>query len=187
MYYCLYALLRAADIFSSRAQLYSYVPTGCASGPGGERNIFGNKYGQYLAAIQVAREDRLAAKQARHQKEAEEDEEGEEDFGPSRSSGKLADGRNSESGDDNEQENDSDEDAVVGAADGSSGKKSSIWAADVAEEANVHLDESIMGQLSADAEKEGRGGLKNFGGKDTGRGDDAGFERPSSKRTKHGH
>ena len=31
---------------------------GCASGPGGEKNIFNNKYGQYLAAIQVAREDR---------------------------------------------------------------------------------------------------------------------------------
>lgn len=30
---------------------------GCASGPGGNKNIFGNKYGQYLAAIQVAREE----------------------------------------------------------------------------------------------------------------------------------
>jgi len=29
---------------------------GCASGRGGMRNIFGNKYGQYLADIQVARE-----------------------------------------------------------------------------------------------------------------------------------
>jgi bud site selection protein 31 len=27
---------------------------GCASGGQGERNIFGNKYGQYLAAIQVS-------------------------------------------------------------------------------------------------------------------------------------
>lgn len=27
-------------------------------GSGGERNIFGNKYGQYLAAIQIAREER---------------------------------------------------------------------------------------------------------------------------------
>jgi bud site selection protein 31 len=34
---------------------------GCASGRGaGPRNIFGNKYGQYLAAVQVAREERLA-------------------------------------------------------------------------------------------------------------------------------
>ncbi|CAM9135404.1 unnamed protein product, partial [Ectocarpus fasciculatus] len=37
---------------------------GCASGPGGETNIFGNKYGQYLAAIQVAREERLAQEAA---------------------------------------------------------------------------------------------------------------------------
>ena len=30
---------------------------GCASGKAGYRNIFGNKYGQYLAAIQIAREE----------------------------------------------------------------------------------------------------------------------------------
>jgi len=30
---------------------------GCASGPGGYNNIFGNKYGQYLAGIQIAREE----------------------------------------------------------------------------------------------------------------------------------
>ena len=30
---------------------------GCCSGPGGYHNIFGNKYGQYLAAIQIAREE----------------------------------------------------------------------------------------------------------------------------------
>ncbi|KAE8906623.1 hypothetical protein PF005_g10409 [Phytophthora fragariae] len=30
---------------------------GCASGPGGFHNIFGNKYGQYLARIQIAREE----------------------------------------------------------------------------------------------------------------------------------
>lgn len=33
---------------------------GCASGKGaGPRNIFGNKYGQYLTAVQIAREDRV--------------------------------------------------------------------------------------------------------------------------------
>lgn len=30
---------------------------GCCSGKGGESNIFGNKYGQRLAAIQIAREE----------------------------------------------------------------------------------------------------------------------------------
>ena len=44
---------------------------GCASGKGaGPRNIFGNKYGQYLAAVQIAREERLA-KQLHQQKLAE--------------------------------------------------------------------------------------------------------------------
>eukprot|EP00934_Nitzschia_sp_Nitz4_P001816 Nitzschia sp. Nitz4//scaffold200_size39268//9127//10299//NITZ4_007612-RA/size39268-processed-gene-0.56-mRNA-1//-1//CDS//3329541274//1816//frame0 len=37
---------------------------GCASGKGaGPRNIFGNKYGQYLAAVQIAREERMAKRQ----------------------------------------------------------------------------------------------------------------------------
>ena len=36
---------------------------GCASGKhGGPRNIFGNKYGQNLAAVQIAREARAKAK-----------------------------------------------------------------------------------------------------------------------------
>mmetsp|Transcript_15595 Transcript_15595/g.43037 ORF Transcript_15595/g.43037 Transcript_15595/m.43037 type:complete len:313 (-) Transcript_15595:128-1066(-) len=36
---------------------------GCASGPNEPRNIFGNKYGQYLAAVQIAREERQLQKQ----------------------------------------------------------------------------------------------------------------------------
>jgi hypothetical protein len=39
---------------------------GCASGKNaGPRNIFGNKYGQNLAAVQIAREHRMALKQQR--------------------------------------------------------------------------------------------------------------------------
>jgi bud site selection protein 31 len=38
---------------------------GCASGPGGYHNIFGNKYGQHLARIQIAREE--AAKNQQQQ------------------------------------------------------------------------------------------------------------------------
>lgn len=37
---------------------------GCASGPGGQRNIFGNKYGQYLAAIHMARKHKQLAEHA---------------------------------------------------------------------------------------------------------------------------
>eukprot|EP01083_Nonionella_stella_P054092 142896_1 len=45
---------------------------GCASGDAtGLRNIFGNKYGQNLAAVQVAREKRLAAVEAKREREAE--------------------------------------------------------------------------------------------------------------------
>jgi bud site selection protein 31 len=36
---------------------------GCSSGAGGYHNIFGNKYGQYLAAIQIAREKKREAAQ----------------------------------------------------------------------------------------------------------------------------
>lgn len=54
-------------------QFYTFSQTGCmgcASGKNaGPRNIFGNKYGQNLAAVQIAREKRLEAKR---QKEAEE-------------------------------------------------------------------------------------------------------------------
>ncbi|KAL3658377.1 hypothetical protein V7S43_016757 [Phytophthora oleae] len=57
---------------------------GCASGPGGYHNIFGNKYGQYLARIQIAREE--AAKKGEQieqvwatEQEEEEYASGEED------------------------------------------------------------------------------------------------------------
>ncbi|CAI5700342.1 unnamed protein product [Peronospora effusa] len=49
---------------------------GCASGPGGYHNIFGNKYGQYLARIQIARESKKdTEKQVWATKEEEEDAE----------------------------------------------------------------------------------------------------------------
>ena len=47
----------------SPEQMTAQDPTtgcrGCASGVGQPRNIFGNKYGQNLAAVQVAREKRM--------------------------------------------------------------------------------------------------------------------------------
>lgn len=74
---------------------------GCASGKGaGPRNIFGNKYGQYLAAVQIARDERLAKlqKEKKHhvaenndsddQETEDEDDEGDEDdYGPSPAAG----------------------------------------------------------------------------------------------------
>lgn len=48
---------------------------GCASGKGaGPRNIFGNKYGQSLAAVQIARERRLEAKEQALRAQQEENE-----------------------------------------------------------------------------------------------------------------
>jgi bud site selection protein 31 len=47
---------------------------GCASGKGaGPRNIFGNKYGQYLAAVQIAREERLKKLEEERKKAAAAD------------------------------------------------------------------------------------------------------------------
>jgi len=42
---------------------------GCCSGPGGYNNIFGNKFGQYLAAIQVAREEAAAKEGQQYQQD----------------------------------------------------------------------------------------------------------------------
>jgi bud site selection protein 31 len=52
---------------------------GCASGKGaGPRNIFGNKYGQNLAAVQIAREKRIEAKQKQAEEERQRREQEEE-------------------------------------------------------------------------------------------------------------
>ena len=66
---------------------------GCASGKGsGPLNIFGNKYGQHLAAVQVAREERMkkiqedtTAREAGDDDEetdGDSDDNSENDFGP---------------------------------------------------------------------------------------------------------
>jgi hypothetical protein len=53
-------------------------------------------------------------------------------------------------------------DGPVGAADGSSGKsKSLIWAGD--EEEDVQLEDSMIGELQGDAEREGRAAARNVG------------------------
>lgn len=129
---------------------------GCASGPGGNRNIFGNKYGQYLAAIQVLREERLSALQGNFNTQQDEDE---------------------DEKDDDEDDEEDEEEEVVGAADGSSGKKSSVWVAD--DEADrISLPQEVIGTLDASAEKEGRSALKSIGSGPVRGGD----EPPSAKR-----
>jgi hypothetical protein len=51
---------------------------GCASGVGQPRNIFGNKYGQNLAAVQIARELRMKEIQEQQQQRKEQQLEEEE-------------------------------------------------------------------------------------------------------------
>lgn len=61
----------------SPEQLAAQDPTtgcrGCASGVGQPRNIFGNKYGQNLAAVQIAREERMEELERKRLREEEEE------------------------------------------------------------------------------------------------------------------
>lgn len=141
---------------------------GCASGS--SSNIFGNKYGQYLAAIQVAREERLAQKKALQAQllaqQAAEDAEDEED------------------NDDSEQEYDQDSDkdggedseedlGPVALPDGSSApKKKVIWAS-AEQEQNIALDDAMIGELAPEAKREAmqamsKASLKSAGSHDLG-------------------
>ena len=139
---------------------------GCASGPGGEKNIFGNRYGQYLAAIQVAREARDLKKSFGSAKTKAK--RGEDSDGDGNSSDGTGDGSGSDSEADSDEEGPSPRKSTqptytgpVGAADGSSGESSTaIWA--TAEDDDVELTESMIGQLSEEAipksRKQGGGG-----------------------------
>mmetsp|Transcript_23944 Transcript_23944/g.26211 ORF Transcript_23944/g.26211 Transcript_23944/m.26211 type:complete len:290 (-) Transcript_23944:70-939(-) len=116
---------------------------GCASG--NSHNIFGNKYGQYLAAIQIAREERAAkkaeeraAKEAAMKKVAAEEEESEDE--------------DDESSDDDESSSDDDKDGPVTEADGRSKKAPSLWAKDETDE--VELTEDMIGHLAPEARRE---------------------------------
>lgn len=79
---------------------------GCASGDGQPRNIFGNKYGQNLAAVQVAREKRMEELEKKRQQEEEEckntgegvgdsetDDDSDDDYGPAPAAGVWAGGQ----------------------------------------------------------------------------------------------
>lgn len=103
---------------------------GCASGT--SHNIFDNKYGQYLAAIQIAREERQAAKKLAMEK--------------------LAGGQDSD--DDGSDNNEDDDQGPVCAADGSSGlKQTAVWASSDAV-GGIPLADSMIGQPSAEGLRE---------------------------------
>lgn len=121
---------------------------GCASGPGGQRNIFGNKYGQYLGAIQVARETR--AKLARQAEEGGGDDGaaaaaadgGDDDDGATASSGGGGKGKGKK-----RPPADSDDDDD----DGAKGKKS-CWAVTDEEQRLESIDPTTGNSLDAERE-----------------------------------
>lgn len=98
----------------SPEQLTAQDPTtgcrGCASGVGQPRNIFGNKYGQNLAAVQIAREKRMEELEEKRLREEEEeaannnaascggdgdsetDDDDDDDYGPTPAAGVWASG-----------------------------------------------------------------------------------------------
>ena len=128
---------------------------GCASGSGG--NIFGNKYGQYLAAIQIAREERTARlAQMSAPDDADEDEDEDDEPGPQVGSKRSGPPLSSRA-----KKVDGGQMGPVGAADGGTGEVDSVWA-DAADE-DVELDSEMIGQYVGDAEKESRAAARSFG------------------------
>ena len=111
---------------------------GCCSGKGGYANIFGNKYGQRLAAIQVRREELLAEQQRRRKERAEAEARAR------RAQAGSSDSSDSSSSD--ESDSDSDDDDEDNAKSGSGGKRkrggndAGIWAANAGEEALAETD-----------------------------------------------
>jgi hypothetical protein len=144
---------------------------GCASGPGGNKNIFGNKYGQYLAAIQIARENR---QEQQDQGEGDDDEEGGEE--------EMKEAKVAVS--EKEEEEEDDDDAPVGAADGSSGvkKAASIWARREEEE-ELELPEAVIGVLAGEADREGRRAAQHLS---TGAGSTTADEGSEKKKQRRG-
>jgi bud site selection protein 31 len=124
---------------------------GCASGS--NHNIFGNKYGQYLAAIQIAREERQARKAAllrlQQQREEEDDDEEEE------KEKDTSDNRESES----------DDDDPVANVDGSSDKPSSLWTN--AKDESKYVSQDMIGELAPEAKREAMAAASKAGTKHT--------------------
>ena len=144
---------------------------GCGSGNKG--NIFENKYGQYLAAIQVARERKIAAKQAAQQKANNDSSEGDDDDGEN--------GEEDSNSDDDEAEKDDEEDYVVGAADGSaqeSVKRKGMWLAE-SEENLLDLEQSMIGVQSKEAMEEANKALRGTNKSKQGYGPPGKRQRPN--------
>ena len=114
---------------------------GCASGPGGQRNIFGNKYGQYLAAIQIAREEERERREELKRRKAAEAASG--GGGEKRKKGKAAaDGDAGAEGDaeEDDDDEDSDSDDSDNEEQDGAGEDTGVWARNGAEESLETVD-----------------------------------------------
>lgn len=98
---------------------------GCASGKdAGPRNIFGNKYGQNLAAVQIAREKRREVLEAKRRKKQEEEQ---EEAKKQRENEEEEDNGESETNDEDEEETD-DEDTDDDDDDFGPSPAAGVWA-----------------------------------------------------------
>lgn len=133
---------------------------GCASGS--NHNIFGNKYGQYLAAIQVAREERAtkrAAERERLLKQQLEEEEDEDEDDEDSSSDRFSDEEESE----DEEEEGADE--PVNSADGTHKRQPNLWSKRETG-TGVKMTEDFMGQLAPEARREAMAAVSKAGNSD---------------------
>ena len=132
---------------------------GCASG--NNTNIFKNKYGQYLAAIQIAREEKLAYNKKKLDNFRKKDQVNSRNNDDDDSD----DDDNDDNDNDDEKDNRDEEDmGPVGAPDGSSGpKKHIIWAANDQEEDQVELTPAMIGELGPEAKREAMAAASKLG------------------------
>lgn len=145
---------------------------GCASGS--SHNIFGNKYGQYLAAIQIAREERAAKTfaQVNMQKSKQTN------------SAQLVDTTHEDNEDDEANKEDHNDMGPVMEADGSGKKAVDFWATDQEE---VELTQDMIGQLAPDAKQEAMAAVSRSGSMSNHKrsDEDNRGQRMETKRAKH--
>jgi bud site selection protein 31 len=133
---------------------------GCASGKGGNKNVFGNKYGQNLAAIQIAREMRAAEQKERLDAGRKEREEY-----AAAAAASAASKKKENDGDDETDEEDSDDEDDYGPAmptPAAAAPATGAWAQDE-EEAKLgnEEEEGESSDKAAGGQKNGRGGGEN--------------------------
>ncbi|CAM9583851.1 unnamed protein product [Ascophyllum nodosum] len=129
---------------------------GCATGAGGNKNIFGNKYGQYLASIQMTRQKKREQREREQLFAAEEQDQDEDDEEEDEEEEKSTSGRGSSKRKTKhrrgEVESDSEDDKDAG-----------VWADN---EAEAMLGPEYESKAGAEAEREAKKAAARMGGSD---------------------